>query len=383
MAVCRKLQQRGYEAVVVGGGVRDSLLGRNPSDWDVATSALPNEVQGVFNRVIPTGIEHGTVTVVMGKVSIEVTSFRGDGEYQDGRRPDSVTLGVPLHEDLARRDFTMNAIAYDPLNGQIVDPFGGQADIAGHVVKAVGDPWRRFDEDGLRVFRALRFASVLGFEIDEGTLNALSGAQEKARNVARERVFVEFKKWLSGKSPSWRWKLGERGKVNHLWFKERLPLVRPDELDRGSRWVTRASVLVEDYSASEVKDWALWMKWSGAEQKLLRSLCDFSREANGDVSSVNVRKWVSRWGPQYLHEFIDRTSGRPELHNELLALKDSDPPLSLKDLAVSGEDLVAMGLSGKTIGDVLQALLNCVLEDPQKNRREILLRRAEELHSHR
>jgi tRNA nucleotidyltransferase (CCA-adding enzyme) len=200
--VCRRLRQAGHEAVCVGGAVRDALLGRPAGDWDVATSATPAEVQELFRKTIPTGLQHGTVTVMERarpdsreggeRMAIEVTTFRGDGAYSDGRHPDSVTFGVPLREDLARRDFVINAMAYDPVDQVLVDPFGGQEDLAARRVRAVGEARVRFDEDGLRVMRAVRFAAKLDFTLDAGTEAAIPGALPRLAQVSRERVHDEL-----------------------------------------------------------------------------------------------------------------------------------------------------------------------------------------------
>jgi tRNA nucleotidyltransferase (CCA-adding enzyme) len=213
--VCQRLGQAGHQAVCVGGAVRDALLGRAPGDWDVATSAPPAEVQKLFRKTIPTGIQHGTVTVMARgrgsrggegepagdhernpRMAIEVTTFRGEGAYSDGRRPDTVTFGVPLHEDLARRDFVINAIAYDPVDHALIDPFGGRDDLAAKRVRAVGEAHVRFDEDGLRVMRAVRFAAQLDFALDAGTEAAIPGALARLAQVSWERVRDELLKIL-------------------------------------------------------------------------------------------------------------------------------------------------------------------------------------------
>ncbi|MBA3499994.1 MAG: hypothetical protein H0T65_06470 [Deltaproteobacteria bacterium] len=178
-AVCETLEGAGHEAVTVGGAVRDAILGREPGDWDVATSAPPEDVMKLFKHVIPTGLQHGTVTIVTGKGEashVEVTTFRGEGAYTDARRPDHVTFGVPLVEDLARRDLRVNAMAYDPAKDRLIDPFEGQKDIAEKTLRAVGptgnvydDAVARFSADGLRVMRAVRFAAVLEFALDADT----------------------------------------------------------------------------------------------------------------------------------------------------------------------------------------------------------------------
>ena len=198
-AVLGKLRHAGYEAYIVGGSVRDALRGLTPHDYDMTTSATPEEVKAVFagDRVVETGIKHGTVTVMASGEPVEITTYRVDGDYRDHRHPDSVTFTRSLEEDLARRDFTMNAIAYAPGVG-FVDPFGGCADIDAHIIRAVGEPERRFEEDALRILRALRFSSTLGFAIEEATAAAAYQKRDLLLNVSAERVREEVMKLLGG-----------------------------------------------------------------------------------------------------------------------------------------------------------------------------------------
>ncbi|HEX9052408.1 MAG TPA: tRNA cytidylyltransferase, partial [Anaeromyxobacter sp.] len=192
--VLRALDGAGHRSWIVGGAVRDLLLGRRRegTDFDVATPATPEQVSALFRKVIPTGVDHGTVTVVLGGEAIEVTTFRGEGAYVDGRRPESVTFHTDLEADLARRDFTMNALAWDPLAPEFRDPFGGRADMARRLVRAVGDPAARFGEDGLRAMRAVRFAAQLGYGLHPGTRRAIPGALDVVRKVSVERVSEEL-----------------------------------------------------------------------------------------------------------------------------------------------------------------------------------------------
>lgn len=199
ISICRVLNNAGFEAYLVGGAIRDSIIGRAPNDWDIATNALPVQVANLFARVVDTGIDHGTVTVILDGESFEVTTYRVDGHYSDGRRPDSVQFSDSIKIDLSRRDFTINAIAHDPLSGEVVDPFGGVDDIARKVVHAVGDADSRLNEDTLRALRAVRFAAVLGFSIGSKTFEAI----ERCRlSVAAERVRVELVKGLLSPLPS-------------------------------------------------------------------------------------------------------------------------------------------------------------------------------------
>jgi tRNA nucleotidyltransferase (CCA-adding enzyme) len=222
--VCEKLVHAGFEAYVVGGAVRDALLGREPPEWDVATDAHPEEVTALFRRTIPTGIQHGTVTVLEGRgeerLPIEVTTFRGEGAYSDARRPDHVVFGVPLEEDLARRDFVVNAIAYDPIARVVRDPFDGRTDLERRVLRAVGDAAERFREDGLRVLRAVRFVSTLEFDLDPETEEAIPRALESLAKVSMERVRVELFKLLESRQP-------ERG-LEIAWRRGILAVVLPE-----------------------------------------------------------------------------------------------------------------------------------------------------------
>ena len=219
-AVCATLAAAGYEAVTVGGAVRDAILGRAPGDWDVATSAPPDRVIALFPRTVPTGLQHGTVTVVTGRgvdSHVEVTTFRGEGAYTDARRPDHVRFGVPLVEDLARRDLRVNAMAYDPGDDRLIDPYEGRRDLADGVLRAVGptgdvyaDAVARFTEDGLRVMRAVRFAAALELPLDPETERGIAPALPSLAKVSRERVSDELRKILATREPSRALAIAER-----------------------------------------------------------------------------------------------------------------------------------------------------------------------------
>ena len=198
--VLSRLEEAGYEAYLVGGCVRDPLIGREVSDYDITTSALPSEVEKVFAdlRVIETGIKHGTVTVLSDEEPVEITTFRTDGDYLDSRHPESVTFTRKVEDDLSRRDFTVNSIAMDK-DGKYVDPFGGREDIERRIIRCTGDPDKRFSEDALRIIRALRFSSVLGFEIEDETARSIHANRELLKKISVERVFIELKKLLCGK----------------------------------------------------------------------------------------------------------------------------------------------------------------------------------------
>ena len=196
------LEKAGFEAYVVGGCVRDSILGRTPNDWDITTSATPQQVKELFHRTVDTGLQHGTVTVVIDKEGFEVTTYRVDGEYEDGRHPKEVTFTASLEEDLKRRDFTINAMAYNPTEG-LVDLFGGMQDIENKIIRCVGDPLERFTEDALRIMRAVRFSAQLGFEIEEETKKALTVMAPNLVHVSAERIQVELVKLLMSPHPDY------------------------------------------------------------------------------------------------------------------------------------------------------------------------------------
>ena len=194
------IEHSGHEAYVVGGCVRDILMGREPDDWDITTSATPEEIKRIFVKTVDTGIKHGTVTVIVRGNGYEVTTYRIDGDYADGRHPQNVRFTRSLREDLKRRDFTINAIAYNEKNG-IKDEFGGIADLERHLIKAVGDPFERFTEDALRMLRAIRFSAQLGFNIDGNTYNAICAMSDLIKNVSIERVQAELTKTLLSPHP--------------------------------------------------------------------------------------------------------------------------------------------------------------------------------------
>ena len=198
--ILTKLNENGYEAYVVGGCVRDMILGREPGDWDITTSALPEQVKQVFRRTVDTGIQHGTVTVMMGDEGYEVTTYRIDGEYADGRHPDSVTFTPSLTEDLKRRDFTVNAMAYNGNTG-LVDEFGGMEDLDRGIIRCVGEPMDRFSEDALRILRAIRFSAQLGFAIEGRTYEAIRAIAPNMVHVSKERIQAELTKLLLSPHP--------------------------------------------------------------------------------------------------------------------------------------------------------------------------------------
>jgi tRNA nucleotidyltransferase (CCA-adding enzyme) len=394
--VCSVLNAAGHAAVTVGGAVRDVLLGRKPGDWDVATSALPDQVVALFRRTIPTGIEHGTVTVLLGRGaenSIEVTTFRGEGSYTDARRPDAVTFGVPLQQDLARRDLVVNAIAYDPIAGAVFDPFDGIGDIARRQIRAVGDPLARFTEDGLRIVRAVRFAATLEFSLTEETVQALSHALPSLTKIARERVCVELSKLLAAAKPS----LGLAPAFAVGIVQSIAPELHQAIADRVEVWLAHIDACGFD---ARLAAWGwplLDMRGPAAFDDLLRGLtfrnhdrqravslaASLSTVLGSDPALPTVRKLAGELGPESVRiaiglwraTAIHRAREWATSCDGVLAAGD---PLTTHDLAVSGRDLIVAfnDKPGPWVGRVLNGLLHAVHEDPRKNNPGVLLELA-------
>jgi len=405
--VCRVLTAAGHQAVAVGGAVRDALIGRVPGDWDVATSAHPNDVVALFPRTIPTGLQHGTVTVLIGRGSerlpVEVTTFRGEGAYSDARRPDHVVFGVPLHEDLARRDLVINAIAYDPERDELVDPFGGREDLARRIVRAVGDPIARFTEDGLRVMRAVRFAAVLEFALDPDTEAAIAPALPSLAKVSRERVHDELEKLLDAREPSRGLAIAERTGV----LAQILPELDPEpargpRVDAAPRGVRLAALLAglaagaEAVAADRVRAGKLAdailrrLKYSNEDRDHGVRLVRIAALGSAPATEVDLRRALARVGRAAGRPAIElwgarAAAGEGDGYHEVAAgaaaILDRGDALASGDLVVTGGDIMAeLGLPpGKAIGQILSGLLDLVLDDPARNTRETLIARAREL----
>lgn len=394
--VLETLSSHGHQAVLVGGCVRDILLGRRVKDWDLATSALPKEVQSVFKKTIPTGIEHGTVTVLPPKgpkTPVEVTTFRGDEGYKDGRRPDAVRFLTNLDEDLARRDFTINAMAYDPIAHVFSDPFAGLADLGRAQVRAVGQAQLRFDEDGLRTMRALRFAATLGFELEPATAQALSPSVEKLRMVSRERVRVELAKMLAAKSVqaslTWMWKsgiwdvvLGSQSRpANQAQLAARMQRV---ESLPGEPWFLRLAALLElhpagDPAAAKVLD---ELRLSRQERRaILVLLGDAARSLQDpQIDEIDMRRAHVALTPEF--SALGRAlAGWSEAQQERFARAVADAPDTLADLAVGAKELIGQKIvaPGPALGACLRELMSWVLVDPKRNQAALLLEKARSL----
>jgi tRNA nucleotidyltransferase (CCA-adding enzyme) len=377
--VCARIAEAGYQAVTVGGAVRDVLLGREPGDWDIATSAHPGDVQKLFRHTIPTGLQHGTVTIVTGKgveSHVEVTTYRGEGAYTDARRPDTVVFGVPLHEDLARRDLTVNAIAYDVAGNAMFDPFGGLVDLEAKLLRAVGVAVDRFTEDGLRVMRAVRFAAQLEFALEADTEAAIAPALPSLSKVSRERVSDELRKLLGAARPSVGLAIAQRTGI----LENILPGVRL-ELERGDAVAPelRLAVLFETVEdRKRTNDLLRALKFSNAEADQAAALGQAWRELRETTDVVGARRVMATIGRERSSELAALVDG--ELRACVLASLAAKDPLVLKDLAITGNDLMQAGFAaGRQLGDLLGKLLDRVLVDPTLNTRDQLLALAKEL----
>lgn len=400
LKIAETFQASGQRAWIVGGCVRDVLMGRAAKDWDLATTARPEEVVGLFRRVVPTGIQHGTVTVILGGVGYEVTTLRGEGAYSDGRRPDSVHFVGTIEEDLARRDFTVNAIAYDPIEDRLVDPWGGLADLDAGIIRAVGDASARFGEDGLRALRAARFAATLEMALDPATEAAIPGALDTFARVSPERVVAEWEKACRARRASRAFAVMRRtgmlvrtapmtASLDDAAFA--LALARMDGV--GPELALRVGALLRDATTTlaELAAWADALRFSKADRaRILGIFRDATTVLSADLSGPARRRLMSSRGPALADAIAvasadARARGRPDLAGafgeQVQRELDAGVPLTTNALAITGNDLMReLGLSpGREIGTLLAALLDHVLDDPSANERGHLLAHAAKL----
>ena len=422
------------EIYLVGGAVRDMLRGQKIHDWDLATNALPDEVTSIIRRaggkVVPTGIKHGTVTVFYKKQSAEITTFRIENGYSDGRRPDQISYANDIEEDLSRRDFTMNAIALHLPSGKIVDPFNGEKDIKAKIIRCVGIAAERFSEDGLRPLRAVRFASQLGFKIENNTKEAIRDALPVCEKISRERVCGEIDKILASPVPSTGFRLMEQTGLMELFLKELSECRGIEQKGFHQFDVLDHSLYACDYTAAknysrEIRLAALFhdigkpkvraldatgiytfYRHEEVSASICRGIMERLRYPNAVTDNVchlikehmflyddnwtdaAVRRFIARVGEANLEDIyrlrradIYGFSGKEPDYRSLVKLIDRVNKISynsraftIKDLAVSGNDLMAAGIpSGKMMGLILKELLETVLDDPSQNIKEKLL----------
>lgn len=424
------LQENGYEAYAVGGCVRDSFLGREPGDWDITTSAMPEETKALFSHTFDTGIEHGTITVLLEHEGFEVTTYRVDGKYEDSRHPTEVTFVRNLREDLLRRDFTINAMAYNETDG-LVDIFGGMEDLKQGVIRCVGNAEARFSEDALRILRGVRFAAQLGFRIDGETRAGMNKLAPTLRKISAERIQAELVKMLLSPKPELlreAWKLGitkiilpefdrametEQENRHHMYNvgEHTLHAIANIRADRVLRLVMLFHDLGKpEYKTMDEKGTAHFKKHAAGSEAIAGTVLRRLKFDNDTIRKVtklvayhdyrmpvtpkHVRRGMNRIGedlfPLYLEvrraDVLAQSMYRREekladideieaLYQEICEKQEC---VSLKTLAVTGKDLIAAGMQpGKEIGQTLNRLLELVLEQPELNTREELLRRLQ------
>jgi len=423
--IIRTLEENGFEAFAVGGCVRDSLLGKKPHDWDVTTSAKPEDMKKIFRRTVDTGIEHGTVTILHGNASIETTTYRIDGIYEDNRHPRNVEFTSDLTEDLKRRDFTINAMAYNPSTG-IVDRFGGLGDLETGIIRCVGDPFERFNEDALRIFRAIRFSAQLSFEIDEETKKAISFMAPNLANISAERICAELLKTITSDSPGKMRLAYELGvtkivlpefdemmqteqNTKHHWFSVGEHTIKTMENIPADR-ILRLTMLLHDIGKPQCRrtdengvdhfkthavssekiavDIMRRLKLDNDTIKKVRMLVRF-HDWHYIPDETNVRRLVHDLGDDLMEDFFlvqkadlaGQSDYRKAEKQERLdnseriygIIKERGDCTSLKTLALTGEDILSLGIKrGPEVGRILEAALDDVIENPDHNNKDYL-----------
>lgn len=426
LKILNRINENGHEAYIVGGCVRDAILGRIPSDWDITTSATPEEIKAIFKKTVDTGIKHGTVTVLEGGEGYEVTTYRIDGEYEDGRHPKEVTFTRSLEEDLKRRDFTINAMAYHPKEG-IVDLFEGQKDIERKVIRCVGNPIDRFNEDALRMMRAVRFAAQLGYKIDDNTLAAIKSLSDNLSKISEERINVELTKLLVSDNPSFFRIFYETGltKVflpefdeamatnqnhpHHMYSVGEHILHTLDNIAPNKEY--RIAMLLHDIAkpkmltideegithfynhpeeGAKMSDAILRrLKYDNATIDMVHGyVLNHDRRIEGTqkalrraMNKAGVKLFPGLFDISYADVMAQSMYQREEKLHKIEVLRElykeieeSGQAVTIKQLAVSGKDLIEHGINpGKEIGLILDKMLEDVIEEPSHNDKAYLL----------
>ena len=374
--IIERLQKNGFEAYLVGGCVRDMLMDITPHDYDITTSASPEIILSLFEKTVPTGIKHGTVTVINGGFAAEVTTYRTDGEYSDHRRPERVTFVKSLKEDLARRDFTVNAIAYNENEG-IKDFFGGREDIKNKILRAVGEPKKRFCEDALRILRLFRFASVLGFKPETETLKAALNCAPLLESISAERISSELRKAVNGKNPE---ALKPLTDINGLKF---IGIKNPDYSKIVPLQSAGLALFGFLYSSTDNLMSALrFLKPSNKEKRLYENILTLlslpfpqSKEEIKEMlfktDLISVEKYL-----YFKNSYFGRETENAQ--SMLCEILENGEPYRISDLKIGGRSLIKLGIKGEKVGETLEYLRQRVTADPTLNRREILLQISEE-----
>ena len=363
--ILNTLERSGYEARLVGGCVRDTLLHRRPNDWDVATAAAPEAVTELFERTVPTGIRHGTVTVLYGGSACEVTTYRVEGAYSDHRRPDSVRFTSRLEEDLSRRDFTINAMAMDA-SLALTDPFGGREDLSRRLIRCVGDSHERFTEDALRMLRAVRFAAQLDFALDSAALEAIAGCAPLCSALSPERVAAELRAVLASRDPDMVWLMADLGLLNAWLTPREGERTHLGALPRCARLAHFCSDLSRCGSITST-------------DTFLRSLRMDTRSVKICSAAAEILASGSRDYKRLLRDYgEDAVLASYPKSRRLRAVLRSGECWSLASLAITGGELAALGYAGRELGEELRRLLEHVIDCPEDNRPEILCKLASE-----
>jgi tRNA nucleotidyltransferase (CCA-adding enzyme) len=388
--VCKILHHHNYQAYIVGGCVRDLLLGQKPKDWDITSDAPPEKIMEIFPKNIPTGLQHGTVTVCMGEGidnHFEVTTFRVEGAYSDGRRPDEVRFVLDVKEDLARRDLTINAMAYDPINDVICDPFGGERDLELGVIRAVGDANARFQEDGLRIMRAARFSARFGFGIHEHTFQGMLDNLETLKKVSKERVNDELSKTLMAPHrSSGLWYLKASGALDiacPLLAGRQLPLIVRQNECQGPLEVQLA-LLYNKLPLQQVQQELINNKFSGKEIKktifLLETVekyCLMEASNTGTAYKIFMARLKNEspepW-QQMLKEFLQLSEPMEIKAAEMLDRYRDETVIPRKEMKITGDDLLAAGMKpGPQFKTALERCYTEILMESDHNTKEYLL----------
>lgn len=396
-----QLAQKGYEAYIVGGSVRDSIMGRKSNDWDICTNALPEEILSCFKefKVVETGVKHGTITVFIGRNSVEITTFRVEGEYSDNRHPDKVEFVGSLRADLSRRDFTINAMAYSPQSG-LIDYFGGREDLSAGIIRCVGDARQRFQEDALRILRALRFASVFNFSIARETSAAVSSEKELLKTISAERISAELNMLLCGAGAHAVMKkysdvifviiprlvvLAERGVWEHTL---KSISVAPADIR------LRLAILLRhipdcDNSGRAAAETLKKLRYDKKTIKTVSKLVSY-RDFEINPDRICIKKWLNMAGEDILRKLIgikraDMQTGSGDEIDRTERILDKilreGLCFSLEQLSVNGDDLIKAGVSeGRAVGHILKSLLDMVINEEIVNNRTELLEKAIEIY---
>lgn len=388
--IIERLEENGFEGFAVGGCVRDSLLQKTPTDWDITTNALPNEMKKIFKKTFDTGIAHGTITVLMDGIGYELTTYRIDGNYSDGRHPDTVSFSRNLSEDLCRRDFTINAMAYSHKRG-IVDLYNGREDLDKGIIRAVGDAKKRFDEDALRMLRAIRFSSQLGFEIEESTFDAIKEKSAILSKVSKERVFVELNKTLCGDFAGNIKSIYKSG-LNRYIGKEFAKL-KEEFYDFYPRKLGDEKHMYWTAFLQDIKD-------TGSLKKIFFELKSDNATRNNTCllveelrlplpeSDEDIRWSLNRLGYKLFEDYLKicKSDKRKEadlpkiyaIEKSYEKIKKENHPFEINMLDITGRDLIELGIpKGPRIGDALECLLKIAIKDPDSNKKEKLIEKID------